>query len=357
VISVLPYGNGLVNKTFLVTTTNQKYIIQEINKTVFKNPHLVMHNIDLITNHLRNKGNERSLKIIKTKTGRNYLFLKGKYYRCYNYIEGTVCFDKATDINQFYQVGKAVGKFQKDLIDFDVDKLADTIPNFHNTPHRFEQFLEALKEDPMKRAELVRPETRFVLKHYQTTKILEDQIKQNKIPKRVSHNDTKLNNVRFDIETKEAVCLVDLDTVMAGSVLYDFGDAIRIGAASSYEDEPDLSKMTIDLNYFQAFSVGFLETTIDFLTPDEIDNLVNSVKVITLECGIRFLTDFLNGDSYFRIEYPLHNLIRARAQFKLFQEIEKKEKLMKEIINNVASKVMNAQEVNLELLFFIVNFK
>lgn len=209
----------------------------------------------------------------------------------------------------------------------------------------------------MKRAELVRPETRFVLKHYQTTKILEDQIKQNKIPKRVSHNDTKLNNVRFDIETKEAVCLVDLDTVMAGSVLYDFGDAIRIGAASSYEDEPDLSKMTIDLNYFQAFSVGFLETTIDFLTPDEIDNLVNSVKVITLECGIRFLTDFLNGDSYFRIEYPLHNLIRARAQFKLFQEIEKKEKLMKEIINNVASKVMNAQEVNLELLFFIVNFK
>lgn len=359
-LKIEPYGNGLVNKTFLVTTTKEKYVIQEINKEVFKNPHNLMKNIELITEHLHNKGNKRSLQIVKTKTGKSFLTIKGRYYRIFNYIENTTCFDKATDPNQFYQVGKAVGKFQKDLIDFDVNRLETTIPNFHNTPHRFELFLEALKNDSKKRAELVRPEIKFILNHYQTIKLIEDQIKQNKIPKRVAHNDTKLNNVRFDIDTKEAVCLVDLDTVMAGSVLYDFGDAIRIGAASSFEDEPDLTKMTVDLKYFQAFTLGFLETTLDFLTKEEIDNLVNSVKVITLECGMRFLTDFLNGDTYFRIDYPLHNLVRTRAQFKLLEEVEKKEKAMNEIVESSVALLSNvqdpilAQDLKLELLFLIV---
>jgi Ser/Thr protein kinase RdoA (MazF antagonist) len=311
-----------------------------------------MHNIELITDHLRAKGNDRGLRIVKTKIGKSYLYLKGKYYRCYNFIENTTCFDKVSDARLFYEVGKAVGKFQKDLIDFDVDKLAITIPNFHNTPHRFEMFLEALKADVKKRAALIRPEIKFLLDRYQTTKIIQSQLDQNLLPKRVTHNDTKLNNVRFDVKTNEACCLVDLDTVMAGSVLFDFGDAIRIGAASSYEDEPDLSKMTINLELFEAFTQGFLQTAMSILTPNEIDNLAESVKVITLECGMRFLTDFLNGDTYFRTEYPLHNLTRVRAQFKLLEEIEKHELQMKEIVKGNAEKIANAQAVKPELCLF-----
>lgn len=343
VVSVDEYGNGHINKTYLIKTDNSaKYILQQINTHVFKNPKHVMKNIELVTDFIRtsvalsNQDPSRAaLEIVPTTNFCSYLKTKETYWRCYKFITGAKTYEQIENPKQFYQVGKAVGRFQNQLKDFPIEKLEITIPDFHNTPVRFERFLEVANEDRLQRGLDVFNEVKFIWDRRQIMPIIMELLDSGQIPYRVTHNDTKLNNVMLDEETDEAICVIDLDTVMPGSVLFDFGDAIRVGASTAAEDEVDLSKVKLDIELFTEFSRGFLEETKDILTIQEKKNLVNSAKIITLECGMRFLTDYLDGDNYFRIHRPKHNLERARTQFKLVSEIEKHTDILEKIIESL----------------------
>ncbi len=337
------YGNGHINKTYLITTsTKEKFILQQINTNVFKKPKEVMENIELVTNHIRKKckglkcDNSRvALEIITTKDKKNYVKYKDNYWRCYRFIDGAKTYEQITDPRQFYEVGKAIGLFQKQLSDFPIKRLNITIPDFHNTPKRYDKFIQVATLDKYSLGMDIFNEIKFVCDRQKDICIIEDGIKSKKIPLRVTHNDTKLNNVMLDEKTGEAICVIDLDTVMPGSVLYDFGDAIRIGASTAVEDEKDLSKVKLDLNLFREFTKGFLEVLRKDLRKEEINLLVTSAKIITLECGMRFLTDYLDGNNYFKVNYDSHNLVRARTQFKLVSEIEMHEEELNKIVTEL----------------------
>lgn len=341
------YGNGHINKTYLVTTsTKQKYILQQINTAVFKKPKEVMKNIARVTNYIRQKSlaeegdvSRVALEIVPTNLDKNYIKFGETYWRCYKFINGARTYEKIEDKKQFYEVGKAIGKFQKQLNDFPIDELFVTIPDFHNTPKRFQTFLEVAKHDKHNRGMSCFNEFKFVIDREQHLGLIMKALEQKHIPYRVTHNDTKLNNVMLDEETNQAICVIDLDTVMPGSVLFDFGDAIRIGASTALEDERDLSKVQLDLELFHQFSLGFLEETKLHLNEYELRYLVDSTYIITLECGMRFLTDYLDGDQYFKTHYDVHNLVRARNQFKLVREIEEKREHMQHIIDEILKKL------------------
>jgi len=341
--SIEPFGHGHINKTYLlITKKNEKYILQRINHNVFKKPKEVMENIELVTEYIRhqikNGGNNPSqlaLEIIPTLTGHSYAKVDDFYWRCYRYVYGARTYEVIENDEMFYEVGKAVGLFQKQLQNFPINKLHITIPDFHNTPARFKKFLEAIYGDN-KTVDLdTFNDIKFVFERKDIMGTIIDLLEKGKIPLRVTHNDTKLNNIMIDERTHKAICVIDLDTVMPGSVLYDFGDAIRIGASTAIEDEPDLKKIKVDLNLFEKFSQGFLEETHQILNKVEISHLVESARIITLECGMRFLTDYFNGNVYFNIDYPHHNLIRARAQFKLVEEIEANSSSLNDIIKKI----------------------
>lgn len=341
------YGNGHINKTYLVTTsTKKKYILQQINTNVFKKPKEVMENIESVTKFIREKCRKENLEcsraaleIVYTHDSKNYLKYKDNYWRCYTFIDGARTYEQITDPQQFYEVGKAIGRFQEQLRDFPIDDLHETIPYFHHTPKRYERFLEAAKNDKKGRGMDCFNEFKFVSDRKLDMRIIVDGIENKTIPLRVTHNDTKLNNVMIDEVTNEAICVVDLDTVMPGSVLYDFGDAIRIGASTAVEDEVDLSKVTVNLDLFERFSRGFLEVVRPYLNEHEIAHLVDSARIITLECGMRFLTDYLEGDQYFKCHFEKHNLVRARNQFKIVKEIENKKTEMQDIINKILESI------------------
>jgi len=342
-VKVEPFGNGHINKTFLVETTNkEKYILQQINTSVFKRPKEVMANIELITNYIREQVKKESkdpsraaLEIVPTNNKKTYVKLDDMFWRCYHYVCGAKTYEIIEQPELFYEVGKAIGVFQKQLKDFSIKKLHITIPDFHNTPVRFNKFLDVANDDSQKRGLEVFNEIKFIFdRQKEMTKIV-DMMEKNEIPIRVTHNDTKLNNIMIDEVSNKAICVIDLDTVMPGSVLYDFGDAIRIGASTAVEDELDLSKVRLDIQLFELFSRGFLEKTHSFLMPKEIENLVEGARIITLECGMRFLTDYLENDIYFKVDYPNHNLVRARTQFKLVEEIEKNYDELQLIIKNI----------------------
>lgn len=343
IINSEEYGHGHINKTYLVTTTKgKKYILQQINTKVFKRPHDVMENIELVTNHIRNKESNNghdctrcSLEIISTKRGGTFVKVRNGYWRCYNFILGARTYEQIVEPIQFYEVGKAIGKFQLHLSDFPIERLNITIPDFHNTPKRYETFLMVAGIDAYDRGLDVFNEMKFICDRQDDMKIIEEGLKNQTIPLRVTHNDTKLNNVMIDESTNEGICVIDLDTVMPGSILYDFGDAIRVGASTAVEDEVDLSKINIDYQLFELFTKGFLEVVYPLLTEAELENLVISAKIITLECGMRFLTDYLDGDNYFTTHYEEHNLNRARAQFKFVTEIEKNYDKLQDIVNNI----------------------
>ena len=327
---IKPYGNGNINKTYLVETFgNDKYILQEINTKVFKKPKEVMKNIEMVTTHIRNAHIENNLssdnavlEIVYTNNNDSYVKINHQYWRAYKFVNNSETYETTEDPNLFKQVGIAIGAFQKFLNDFEPNKLFVTIPDFHNTPKRYEALCKAIESDKYNRAIDVFHEIKFIYDRKDRLSIITDALDNDEIPIRVSHNDTKLNNVMIDKTTKKAVCIIDLDTVMPGSVLYDFGDAIRIGASASNEDESDLSKIKLDLPLFEAFTEGFLSEMSEILTDTEKKLLVDSVWVITMEITIRFLTDYLNNDQYFRIDYPKHNLTRVYAQMKLVEEIE-----------------------------------
>ena len=347
-ISCKEFGSGHINKTYIAkyatNGTEQRYVVQRVNASVFKNIDELMENVFAVTSFLRkvikeNGGDpdRETLHYIKTKDGDKYYQCSdGSFYRAYIFVTNSISYDSADTPELFGASGKAFGRFQKMLGGFDSKSLYETIPNFHNTAWRYEnEFLPALKLDVRDRAKSCADEIKFINDRKSETGIIEDLIKSNDIPVRVTHNDTKLNNVMFDKDTNECVCVIDLDTVMPGTALFDFGDSIRFGASTAAEDERDTDKIAVDLDYFRAFAEGFLGECGETLTQCEKENLAFASKLITFECGMRFLTDYLNGDVYFKTDYPEHNLVRARAQFALVSDMERKMDEMNNIIMSI----------------------
>ncbi len=332
-----PYGNGHINDTFLVMCGTQegerrRYILQKMNHSIFKMPQQLMEHVVNVTEYLREmiarRGGDpdrETLNVVKTKDGSNYyLDDEGNYWRMFLFVEQTVCLEKVESAKDFYDSAVAFGNFQKMLSDYPAQTLYETIPNFHNTPSRFSDFQRAVQEDRMGRAAQAKEEIAFALAREADTRVLTDMLKAGELPLRVTHNDTKLNNILFDADTKKAICIIDLDTVMPGLSPYDFGDSIRFGASTGAEDEKDLDKIEMDLSLFEAFTKGYLEGCGGSLTEKEIEMLPMGAKLMTYECGIRFLADFLEGDTYFKIHRDGHNLDRARTQFKLVKDMEDK---------------------------------
>lgn len=344
------HGNGHINKTYAVDTIDANgvahhYILQRVNNCVFKDVDSLMENFVNVTTFLHNKIMENggdpereTMNIVKTKAGYNYLRVPDGYYRAFLFVRDTAFFDAVDSSETFKKSGIAFGKFQKLLSDYPAATLNETIPDFHNTKARFQTFLKAVENNLSGRADTCRDEIDFVLQRKAATEKLVGMIDKGELPLRVTHNDTKLNNVLFDKDTLDCVCVIDLDTVMPGLALYDFGDSIRFGANTGAEDEKDLSKVNIDLDYFRAYAEGFLSEAGESLTQTEIDNLAFASMLMTFECGMRFLTDYLDGDTYFGTAYPEHNLVRARDQFKLVQDMEAHMDEMEVIIRETAGK-------------------
>ena len=333
-VSFAPIGCGHINDTLCVSYTEanaqRHYILQRINTHVFTKPAELMENVTNVTAYLarilRENGGDPArgtLTVFPTKEGA--LFHRtpaGDCWRVYNYIEGTYTLQSIRDPQDFQRSGEAFGVFQKLLADYPSDTLHETIPHFHDTAARFAAFQKAVQADAVGRAHTVQPEIDFVLQREADTHVLVDLLQKGELPLRVTHNDTKLNNILFDNETKSGICVVDLDTVMPGLSLYDFGDSIRFGASTAAEDEQDLEKVRFSMELYCAYTRGYLAAAGSSLTAKEIEYLPFSAKLMTLECGMRFLTDYLEGDAYFRVAYPEHNLVRCRTQFSLVAQME-----------------------------------
>lgn len=334
-ISIKSTDTGLINSTYMLTFSdgNQdfQYVLQKINTNVFKKPDELMSNIMNVTGFLRNKINlsggnaaRETLTFLYTKENTPYYRDEnGGCWRSYKYIGKCYTCDKIDSEIKAFRSGKAFGKFQKMLSDYPAANLFETIPHFHDTPSRYEALKKAVKDNLSGRLQSVKNELSFALDREMDASKLVDLAAEDRIPMRVTHNDTKINNVLFDSITNEAICVIDLDTIMPGLSLYDFGDSIRSGAVTSDENEQDLDKYGLDITLFKSYTEGFLSEAGHALNDEEIANLAFSAKLMTLECGVRFLTDYLNGDTYFKTDYPEHNLVRCRTQFKLVEDIEK----------------------------------
>lgn len=341
--SCTPYGCGHINRTYLVATAGGRcYILQKINHHTFRDVAGLMENIELVTEHLRRKSPDpRSvLTLIRTKDGKSYLEADDGYWRVFRFVEDSICLQQPESDADFYESAVGFGTFQQLLSDFPAEKLHETIPNFHNTPDRYRAFHETLTRDPMHRAAQVQPEIEFALARQAEMAALQNALDAGELPLRVTHNDTKLNNVLFDAKTRRALCIIALDTVMPGSALYDYGDSIRFGAATAAEDERELDKMEMSLERFRVFTRGYVRAC-PGLTQKELELLPLGAKVMTMECGVRFLTDHIDGDNYFSIHREGQNLDRAHTQFKLVADMERKWDKMKEIVNE---EVQNAKE-------------
>jgi aminoglycoside phosphotransferase (APT) family kinase protein len=342
-IKAEPYGSGHINDTYAAVYDQGgipvRYIFQRINHNIFKNPPALMENIQRVTEHQEKKLSEsgqasrRALKVIKTLDNASFLHDDdGNYWRSYIFIEKAKTYDIIETPEQAFQAAKAFGEFQKTLVDLPGGRLLETIPNFHNTPWRYEAFEEALSKDVCNRAASVKDEIDFVLKRKDDAGLLLKLNAEGKIPERITHNDTKLNNVMIDDKSGEGICVIDLDTVMPGLVHYDFGDLVRTSTSPAAEDEKDLSKVTMQMHMFEALIKGYLESAGEFLNPTEKEYLPFAGKLITLEIGVRFLTDHLSGDVYFKTHRENHNLDRCRTQFKLVESIETQEDKMMSFI-------------------------
>ena len=331
-----PYGNGHINDTFLAVAENGKrYILQRINHTVFKRPDEIMENITAVTAHIYAKtGDERStLQVIPTDDGQSFFCDSiGSYWRVYAFCEGTVAKEAVTCTEEFVACAEAFGEFQGQLADFDASVLHEAIVNFHNTPVRYENLMRAVEADVCGRAASVKAEIEFAMARRDFASILENARESGELPLRVTHNDTKLNNILFDKNTGAPLCVVDLDTIMPGYSVNDFGDSIRFGATTALEDEADLSKVNFDISLYELYVKGFIEGAKGGLTESELEMLPIGAIMMTLECGMRFLTDYLSGDTYFKISREKHNLDRARNQFKLVSDMEKNLDKMREIV-------------------------
>ena len=346
-LSAQPYGSGHINDTYLVFLDQYgicaRYIIQRINHNIFKNPPALMDNIERVTKHIRTKLEvasvdepfRRVLTIIPTKNKSGYYKdPRGNYWRAYLFIEKAQTYDTVQSIDQAFQAARMYGSFQEMLIDLPGPPLHETIPDFHNAPVRLRQFHKSLKADPLNRAKIAKPEIDFLIENAWIFDRLPILVEKGKIPVRTTHNDTKINNVMLDEKTGEGVCVIDLDTVMPGLSLYDFGDLARTTLCPAAEDEPDLKKIYIDISRFKAILNGYLAAAGEFLNETELDNLVTGAKMMTLMIGMRFLIDFLEGDRYYKTHREAHNLDRCRVQFKLVQSMMMHEEEMMAIVEN-----------------------
>jgi Ser/Thr protein kinase RdoA (MazF antagonist) len=319
----------------------RRYVLQRINHHVFRSPECLMENMEAVTAHLRAKlkaaggdPDRETLTLVRTVDGGAlHRTRSGEYWRAMPFIEGARSYEQAANPGQVRGAGRAFGRFLALLSDFPVAQLHETIPGFHHTPGRVEALRDAVRRDTAGRARAARNEIAFVEERAATTTELLDLQEAGRLPLRVTHNDTKLDNVLIDDETGEGICVIDLDTVMPGLAAYDFGDAVRSMANSAAEDERDLDRASLDLEAYEQLAAGYLEGAGGFLTPAEIDSLTTGARLMTLECGIRFLTDHLDGDRYFRTRRPDHNLDRCRTQFKLVREMESKRGTMQRIVD------------------------
>lgn len=341
IIEIQEINTGHVNDTYLVIMPESEYILQRINTNVFSSPFGMMHNIKEVTYFLRKKviyeGNNPSravLNIVKTKYNQDLAIKKDKYYRMLEFISNSMSFDIIPSKELFSEMGRAVGNFQKLIQGFPPHVLDETIQHFHDTPFRYKQLLMSIKINHQNRKEEVKKEINFFEKNEKLYSIITKKLKNKSIPSRVTHNDTKPSNVLFDKNTSKALCMIDLDTVMKGSIVYDYGDALRVGASNAREDEKNLEKVTINLDYFKAFTLAFLKEVKDVITASEVELLFYGYLIMTIEVAMRFLTDYLNGDIYFKINYDKHNLVRARNQIKVCEEIISKKNEIKEIIDD-----------------------
>jgi Ser/Thr protein kinase RdoA (MazF antagonist) len=344
-IDAQPYGHGHIHDTYLVAFHKEnggerRYVLQRVNHYVFKDPQGLMKNIQAVTAHLREKilqvGGDparETLNLVPTVED-EYLFQSenGDVWRGYLFIEDAQTYQVPQNPTQVYHAGKAYGNFQKLLADFPAEQLSETIPDFHNTPKRFQNLMAAIQRDPLQRTRDAEAEIAFALEREGDASLLVDKLAQGELPEQVTHNDTKFNNVMIDDVTGEGICVIDLDTVMPGLSVYDFGDAIRSTANKSAEDEGEITKVGIDLEHYESFTQGFLEATRGFLTTIEIELLPMAARMMTLENSVRFLTDYLEGDVYFKTTYDDHNLVRCRSQFKLVADMEQKLEEMTKIV-------------------------
>lgn len=342
---VKPFGEGHINETYAVYMQEEdgsdvpQYVLQRLNINVFKNPSQVMENIFGVTEFLREVIREEggdvdreTLSYIKTKSGETYFEdAQGQPWRCLHFISNSVCYQTVEEPDQFYQSAKSFGHFLKQLGNYPAESLHETIPQFHDTVKRFRDFAKAVKKDVKNRSRSCKKEIAFALEREEDCGVLMEQLNKGILPLRVTHNDTKLNNILFDSDTDKGLCIIDLDTIMPGLAANDFGDSIRFGASTAEEDEKDLEKVHFDIHLYELYVKGYLEMAKDVLTPAEIESLPWGARLMTLECGMRFLTDYLQGDVYFKTAYPEHNLVRARTQFKLVKEMEEQFEAMQEI--------------------------
>ena len=336
------HGSGHINDSYCVTFREAgvpiRYVLQRINHSIFKNPPTLMENIQRVTSHLAAKvsgepdRNRLALTLIPARDERAWhLDASGNYWRTYRFIENARTYDAVESADQAFQAAKAFGRFQKLLVDLPTPRLHDTIKDFHHTQKRFRAFEEAIASDVAGRAILAKTEIEFAFAHRSITSVLTDA----DLPERITHNDTKFNNVMLDEFTGEGLCVIDLDTVMPGLALHDFGDMVRTATSPAKEDEQDLSKVTMQFSMFEAVVRGYLASAGDFLTKAEKQQLVFSGKLMTFEQGIRFLTDYLQGDPYYKVNRDEHNLDRCRTQFKLLESIERQEERMDRLVESI----------------------
>ena len=347
-------NSGIINNTYVISVNDNgkivKYLLQKVNTRAFKEPFKLMKNIENVTKYIKDndKDSKEVISVIKTKD--NFplyvdedLFSHKEYYRIYNYIDDTISYDVSKNDMVVFNTGKAFGHFGKVLRDYPIDMLEDTIENFHNTKRRYENFIESCRLDPVSRCKAAKEEIDEIVKRKDVCSSITGLLDMNMIPYRVTHNDTKVNNVLMDPKTGEPVAVIDLDTVMKGSGLYDYGDGVRSATSTASEDETDLSKVSINMELFEAYTDGYLSEMAPYLNELEVNNMANSIRVITLELAIRFLDDYLNKDTYFKTNYENHNLYRARNQLKLVKDIESKMPIMEEYIKKSYNKYNNAK--------------
>ena len=336
-VSCDPYGEGHINLTFLtVTDTGKRYILQRLSRAAFHDIPGLMGNVAAVTEFLaaRSPDPRSSLHLIPTLDGRSFCRdSEGEFWRVYDFVEDSLCLQTPETPEDFYQSAVAFGQFQCRLRDFPAETLCETIPNFHNTPDRYRKFHLAVDADAAGRLSSVLPEVRFLLEREEKAGTLQRLREGGELPVRVTHNDTKLNNVMLDAVTRKALCVIDLDTVMPGLVAYDFGDSIRFGASTAPEDEKDLSRVEMSLDLYETYARGFIPAC-GGLTAAELESLPLGAWTMTLENGLRFLTDYLEGDHYYHITRPEHNLDRCRTQLKLVSDMEQKWDPMTAIIRS-----------------------
>jgi hypothetical protein len=340
--SIAPYGSGHINDTYCATFLDagrpRRFILQRINSGIFKNPVAVMKNIQRTTSHLAAQilgepdSERRVLRLISARDGECWhIDPHGHYWRAYQFVENSRTYDAVESADQAFQAAKAFGSFQRHLVNLPAPRLCDTIPDFHHTPRRFAAMESTISSDVVNRAVLARAEIDFALARHAIVSVLLDA----NLPERVTHNDTKLNNVLLDSTTGEAVCVIDLDTVMPGLAPFDFGDMVRTTTSPAKEDEQDLSRIVMQYSMFEALVRGYFEGAGSFLTKQEKDHLVFAGKLITFEQGLRFLTDYLAGDSYYKTHRDGQNLDRCRTQFKLVESIEEQEERMERLVRSI----------------------